>query len=165
MKIRKKILDYEYEEVLETKYRELIRVGCAVAGTADRFAASGSHDTRERRGAQRIRQLQPSQRLPHRAVVAILGIGHGRGERHARGARAAHRRHCEAPFFLKRDGRRNPGRRAPCRIARTRPGGYSNPRCLVSGLQSLILATRWVTDGERKARPWLPNLPSVRPLQ
>jgi len=31
MKIRKKFLDYEYEEVLETKYRELIRVGCAVA--------------------------------------------------------------------------------------------------------------------------------------
>ena len=31
VKIRKKILDYEYEEVLETKYRELIRVGCAVA--------------------------------------------------------------------------------------------------------------------------------------
>ena len=31
MKIRKKILDYEYEEVLEVKYRELIRVGCAVA--------------------------------------------------------------------------------------------------------------------------------------
>jgi len=31
MKVRKKILDYEYEEVLETKYRELIRVGCAVA--------------------------------------------------------------------------------------------------------------------------------------
>jgi alkylhydroperoxidase/carboxymuconolactone decarboxylase family protein YurZ len=31
MKIKKKILDYEYEEVLETKYRELIRVGCAVA--------------------------------------------------------------------------------------------------------------------------------------
>lgn len=31
MKTRKKILDYEYEEVLETKYRELIRVGCAVA--------------------------------------------------------------------------------------------------------------------------------------
>jgi len=31
MKIRKKILDYEYEEVLEAKYRELIRVGCAVA--------------------------------------------------------------------------------------------------------------------------------------
>ncbi len=31
MKIRKKILDFEYEEVLETKYRELIRVACAVA--------------------------------------------------------------------------------------------------------------------------------------
>jgi len=31
MKIRKQILDYEYEEVLELKYRELIRVGCAVA--------------------------------------------------------------------------------------------------------------------------------------
>jgi AhpD family alkylhydroperoxidase len=31
MKIRKKILDYEYEEVLEVKYRELIRVACAVA--------------------------------------------------------------------------------------------------------------------------------------
>jgi len=31
MKIRKKILDYEYEEVLPAKYRELIRVGCAVA--------------------------------------------------------------------------------------------------------------------------------------
>jgi alkylhydroperoxidase/carboxymuconolactone decarboxylase family protein YurZ len=31
MKIRKKILDYEYEEVLPVKYRELIRVGCAVA--------------------------------------------------------------------------------------------------------------------------------------
>jgi alkylhydroperoxidase/carboxymuconolactone decarboxylase family protein YurZ len=31
VKIKKKILDYEYEEVLETKYRELIRVGCAIA--------------------------------------------------------------------------------------------------------------------------------------
>jgi alkylhydroperoxidase/carboxymuconolactone decarboxylase family protein YurZ len=31
MKIRKKILDYDYEEVLDTKTRELIRVGCAVA--------------------------------------------------------------------------------------------------------------------------------------
>lgn len=31
MKIRKKILDYEYEEVLDTKTRELIRVGCAIA--------------------------------------------------------------------------------------------------------------------------------------
>lgn len=31
MKIRKKFLDFEYEEVLEVKYRELIRVGCAVA--------------------------------------------------------------------------------------------------------------------------------------
>jgi len=31
MKIKKKILDYEYEEVLDTKTRELIRVGCAIA--------------------------------------------------------------------------------------------------------------------------------------
>jgi alkylhydroperoxidase/carboxymuconolactone decarboxylase family protein YurZ len=31
MKIRKKILDFEYEEVLDTRTRELIRVGCAVA--------------------------------------------------------------------------------------------------------------------------------------
>jgi alkylhydroperoxidase/carboxymuconolactone decarboxylase family protein YurZ len=31
VKIHKKILDYEYEEVLDTKTRELIRVGCAVA--------------------------------------------------------------------------------------------------------------------------------------
>jgi alkylhydroperoxidase/carboxymuconolactone decarboxylase family protein YurZ len=31
MNIRKKILDYEYEEVIEVKYRELIRVACAVA--------------------------------------------------------------------------------------------------------------------------------------
>lgn len=31
MKIRKQILDFEYEEVLEEKYRELIRVACAVA--------------------------------------------------------------------------------------------------------------------------------------
>jgi alkylhydroperoxidase/carboxymuconolactone decarboxylase family protein YurZ len=31
MKINKKILDFEYEEVLDTKVRELIRVGCAVA--------------------------------------------------------------------------------------------------------------------------------------
>ncbi len=31
MKIRKKILDYEYEEVLDTRTRELIRVGCAIA--------------------------------------------------------------------------------------------------------------------------------------
>jgi len=29
--IRKKIFDYEYEEVLDVKVRELIRVGCAVA--------------------------------------------------------------------------------------------------------------------------------------
>jgi alkylhydroperoxidase/carboxymuconolactone decarboxylase family protein YurZ len=31
MKIRKKFLDYEYEEVLDPRTRELIRVGCAVA--------------------------------------------------------------------------------------------------------------------------------------
>ena len=31
MKIRKKILDFEYEEVLDARTRELIRVGCAVA--------------------------------------------------------------------------------------------------------------------------------------
>ncbi len=31
MKIRKQILDFEYSEVLDTKTRELIRVGCAVA--------------------------------------------------------------------------------------------------------------------------------------
>jgi len=31
MKIRKKFLDYEYEEVLDVKVRELIRVGCAIA--------------------------------------------------------------------------------------------------------------------------------------
>ena len=31
MNIRKKILDYEYEEVLDSKTRELIRVSCAVA--------------------------------------------------------------------------------------------------------------------------------------
>ena len=36
MKIRKKIFDYEYEEVLDTKTRELIRVACAVtAGCPD----------------------------------------------------------------------------------------------------------------------------------
>ena len=29
--LRKKILDYEYEEVLDARTRELIRVGCAVA--------------------------------------------------------------------------------------------------------------------------------------
>jgi len=31
MKIRKKFLNVEYEEVLDVKTRELIRVGCAVA--------------------------------------------------------------------------------------------------------------------------------------
>ena len=31
MKMRKKFLDYEYEEVLDLKTRELIRVACAVA--------------------------------------------------------------------------------------------------------------------------------------
>ncbi|GAB7025134.1 hypothetical protein JCM15764A_03820 [Geotalea toluenoxydans] len=31
MNIRKKILDYEFEEVLDVKTRELIRIGCAVA--------------------------------------------------------------------------------------------------------------------------------------
>lgn len=32
MKIRKKLFaDFEYEEVLDTRTRELIRVGCAVA--------------------------------------------------------------------------------------------------------------------------------------
>ena len=31
MKTRKKFLDYEYEEVLDIKTRELIRVACAVA--------------------------------------------------------------------------------------------------------------------------------------
>ncbi len=31
MKINKKILDYEYQEVLDVKTRELIRVACAIA--------------------------------------------------------------------------------------------------------------------------------------
>jgi alkylhydroperoxidase/carboxymuconolactone decarboxylase family protein YurZ len=31
MNIRKQILDYGYEEVLDARTRELIRVGCAVA--------------------------------------------------------------------------------------------------------------------------------------
>lgn len=31
MKLTKKILDYEYQEVLDTKTRELIRVACAIA--------------------------------------------------------------------------------------------------------------------------------------
>lgn len=31
MKIRKQILEFEYNEVLDVKTRELIRVGCAVA--------------------------------------------------------------------------------------------------------------------------------------
>lgn len=31
MKMRKKFLDYEYEEVLDSRTRELIRVACAVA--------------------------------------------------------------------------------------------------------------------------------------
>lgn len=31
MKIRKKLFDYEYTEVLDVRTRELIRVGCAVA--------------------------------------------------------------------------------------------------------------------------------------
>lgn len=31
MQMRKKFLDYEYEEVLDTRTREPIRVGCAVA--------------------------------------------------------------------------------------------------------------------------------------
>lgn len=31
MKTRKKILDFEYEEVLDVKTRELIRLACAVA--------------------------------------------------------------------------------------------------------------------------------------
>ena len=31
MKIRRQILDYGFEEVLDAKTRELIRVGCAVA--------------------------------------------------------------------------------------------------------------------------------------
>jgi len=31
MRIRKKIFDFEYEEVLDTRTRELIRVACAVA--------------------------------------------------------------------------------------------------------------------------------------
>ena len=31
MKIRKNILDFEFEEVLDVKIRELIRVACAVA--------------------------------------------------------------------------------------------------------------------------------------
>jgi len=31
MNIRKKFLDYEYEEVLDGRTRELIRVGCAIA--------------------------------------------------------------------------------------------------------------------------------------
>ncbi len=31
MKLRKKFLDFEYEEVLDTRTRELIRVACAVA--------------------------------------------------------------------------------------------------------------------------------------
>jgi alkylhydroperoxidase/carboxymuconolactone decarboxylase family protein YurZ len=31
MKMRKKFLDYEYEEVLDVRTRELIRVACAIA--------------------------------------------------------------------------------------------------------------------------------------
>jgi len=31
MQMRKKFLDYEYEEVLDSRTRELIRVACAVA--------------------------------------------------------------------------------------------------------------------------------------
>lgn len=31
MQIRKQILDFAYEEVLDARIRELIRVGCAVA--------------------------------------------------------------------------------------------------------------------------------------
>ena len=31
MKTRQKFLNYEYQEVLDVKTRELIRVGCAVA--------------------------------------------------------------------------------------------------------------------------------------
>ncbi|GAB6084121.1 hypothetical protein JCM30471_30350 [Desulfuromonas carbonis] len=31
MKLRKKFLDFEYEEVLDIRTRELIRVACAVA--------------------------------------------------------------------------------------------------------------------------------------
>jgi alkylhydroperoxidase/carboxymuconolactone decarboxylase family protein YurZ len=31
VKLRKKILDYDYEEVMDSKTRELVRVGCAVA--------------------------------------------------------------------------------------------------------------------------------------
>ena len=31
MRIRKQILDFDYEEVLDSRTRELIRVGCAVA--------------------------------------------------------------------------------------------------------------------------------------
>lgn len=31
MNIRKKFFDYEYEEVLDVRVRELIRVGCAIA--------------------------------------------------------------------------------------------------------------------------------------
>jgi len=31
MKMRMKILDYEFEEVLDIKTRELIRVACAIA--------------------------------------------------------------------------------------------------------------------------------------
>jgi len=31
MKLRKKVFDFEYDEVLELRTRELIRVACAVA--------------------------------------------------------------------------------------------------------------------------------------
>ena len=31
MRIRKNVVDFQYEEVLDMKTRELIRVGCAVA--------------------------------------------------------------------------------------------------------------------------------------
>ncbi len=31
MRMKKRILDFEYEEVLDPRTRELIRVGCAVA--------------------------------------------------------------------------------------------------------------------------------------
>ena len=31
MKVRKKVFDFEYEEVLDTRTRELIRVACAIA--------------------------------------------------------------------------------------------------------------------------------------
>jgi len=84
MNIRKKVFDYEYEEVLDVKTREMIRVACAVAvGCPDwlskHFAVAKEHGAtkKELKEAMAYGMLAPSGRAKN-FVLRLqdeLGIG------------------------------------------------------------------------------------------